>query len=182
MIMLPAMLASWGFGLWLAAISGAWTQGWLHAKLALVLVLSGLHGFFAKEARRLAQGGEARAPRFYRIINEVPAAHPRFDRLSRGAEAILSGGAGLAARAISPGTWTSKAPLELAAKETLLVHCGQNVYIWGARPVLRSWILIDRWSLAAPGRISLEAPEAPLRPIFPDSRFASLVPDEASKV
>jgi putative membrane protein len=72
-IMLPAMLASWGFGLWLAALSGAWTQGWLHAKFALVLVLSGLHGFFAKEARRLAQEGKARAPRFYRIINEVPA-------------------------------------------------------------------------------------------------------------
>jgi putative membrane protein len=72
-IMLPAMLASWGFGLWLAAISGAWTQGWLHAKLALVLALSGLHGFLVREARGLSQGGEARSPRFYRIINEVPA-------------------------------------------------------------------------------------------------------------
>jgi protoporphyrinogen IX oxidase len=72
-IMLPAMLASWGFGLWLAVMSDAWTQGWLHAKLALVLVLSGLHGFLAREARTLAQGGKARGPRFYRIINEVPA-------------------------------------------------------------------------------------------------------------
>jgi protoporphyrinogen IX oxidase len=71
-IMLPAMLASWGFGLWLAVLSGAWAQGWLHAKLALVVVLSGLHGFFAKEARTLARAGEARTPRFYRIINEVP--------------------------------------------------------------------------------------------------------------
>jgi uncharacterized membrane protein len=25
-------------------MSGAWTQGWLHAKLVLVLVLSGLYG------------------------------------------------------------------------------------------------------------------------------------------
>jgi hypothetical protein len=33
-----------GFGLWLAVMSGAWTQGWLHAKLVLVLVLSGLYG------------------------------------------------------------------------------------------------------------------------------------------
>ncbi|MBV9114735.1 MAG: protoporphyrinogen oxidase HemJ [Hyphomicrobiales bacterium] len=72
-IMLPAMLASWGFGLWLATLGAAWAQGWLHAKLALVLVLSGLHGFFAKEARRLAEAGEPRATRFYRIINEVPA-------------------------------------------------------------------------------------------------------------
>jgi len=73
-IMLPAMLASWIFGLTLAVLSGAWTQGWLHAKLAFVLVLSGLHGFFAKEARRLAQGGEPRSSRFYRIVNEVPTA------------------------------------------------------------------------------------------------------------
>jgi protoporphyrinogen IX oxidase len=71
-IMLPAMLASWGFGLWLAGLGGAWTQGWLHAKIVLVLALSGLHGFLAKEARRLAQGGEARTTRFYRIINEAP--------------------------------------------------------------------------------------------------------------
>jgi protoporphyrinogen IX oxidase len=71
-IMLPAMLASWIFGLWLAVLSGAWAQGWLHTKLALVLVLSGLHGFLAKEARNLAQGREPRSSRFYRIINEVP--------------------------------------------------------------------------------------------------------------
>ena len=43
--MLPAMLASWVFGVWLAVESGAWMQGWLNAKLALVLVLSGLTGF-----------------------------------------------------------------------------------------------------------------------------------------
>ncbi|MFI5010813.1 MAG: protoporphyrinogen oxidase HemJ [Hyphomicrobiales bacterium] len=71
-IMLPAMLASWAFGLWIATLLGAWTQSWLHAKLALVVVLSGVHGFLAREARRLAQGGKARAPRFYRIVNEVP--------------------------------------------------------------------------------------------------------------
>jgi putative membrane protein len=71
-IMLPAMLASWGFGVWLATLLEAWAQGWLHAKIALVLALSGLHGFLAGEARRLAQGGQPRASRFYRIINEVP--------------------------------------------------------------------------------------------------------------
>jgi putative membrane protein len=71
-IMLPAMLATWGFGIWVATLAGVWSQGWLHVKLTLVLVLSGLHGFLAGEARRLAQGGTARATRFYRIINEVP--------------------------------------------------------------------------------------------------------------
>jgi putative membrane protein len=71
-IMLPAMLASWVFGLWLAASLGAWSQGWLHAKLTLVVLLSGLHGFLSAEARRLAKGGAARSARFYRVINEVP--------------------------------------------------------------------------------------------------------------
>src|SRR5437899_2131013 len=44
-IMLPAMIGSWLFGIWLAVELGAWSQGWLQAKLALVLALSGLHGF-----------------------------------------------------------------------------------------------------------------------------------------
>jgi len=71
-IMLPAMLATWLFGLWLAYLLNAWSQGWLHAKLALVLALSGMHGFLAGEARRLARGEAARRAIFYRIINEIP--------------------------------------------------------------------------------------------------------------
>jgi putative membrane protein len=71
-IMLPAMLASWAFGIWLATLLGAWSQGWLNAKLLLVLVLSGLHGFLSAEARRLAQGSQPRPAKFYRVINEVP--------------------------------------------------------------------------------------------------------------
>jgi putative membrane protein len=71
-IMLPAMLATWLFGAWLATLSGAWAQGWLGAKLAFVLALSGLHGFMAYEARRIASGGTARPTRFYRVLNEVP--------------------------------------------------------------------------------------------------------------
>lgn len=71
-IMLPAMLVSWAFGVWLATLLGAWSQGWLHAKLTLVVLLSGLHGFLSAEARRLAKGGVARSTRFYRVINEVP--------------------------------------------------------------------------------------------------------------
>jgi len=71
-IIVPAMLATWGFGIWLAVLLQAWDQGWLHVKLLLVLILSGLHGFLSREARRLAQGGTPRPAKFYRIINEVP--------------------------------------------------------------------------------------------------------------
>jgi putative membrane protein len=71
-IMLPAMLATWLFGLWLAYLLDAWWQGWLHAKLTLVVALSGLHGYLAREARRLARGEPARPAIFYRLINEIP--------------------------------------------------------------------------------------------------------------
>jgi putative membrane protein len=71
-IMLPAMVATWVFGISLAVLLQAWQDGWLHTKGLLVLILSGLHGFLAREARRLAQGGAPRSTKFYRIINEVP--------------------------------------------------------------------------------------------------------------
>ena len=71
-IMLPAMLATWLFGLWLAYLLDAWWQGWLQAKLSLVVALSGLHGFLASEARRLARNEPARPAIFYRLINEIP--------------------------------------------------------------------------------------------------------------
>src|SRR3954468_920798 len=41
----PAMVLTWILGLYLAW-SGHWfTSGWLHAKLLLVVVMSGVHGF-----------------------------------------------------------------------------------------------------------------------------------------
>src|SRR5215217_3558886 len=42
----PAMLATWAFGLLLIWQGGWWSAGWLHAKLMLVLLLSGVHGLF----------------------------------------------------------------------------------------------------------------------------------------
>src|SRR5438046_8128479 len=40
----PAMIASWALGIWLAWRGGLYAAGWLHGKVALVLVLSALHG------------------------------------------------------------------------------------------------------------------------------------------
>ena len=42
-IMNPAMIASFVFGIWLIWELGeaAWSAGWLHAKIALVLLLAG---------------------------------------------------------------------------------------------------------------------------------------------
>ena len=37
-IMTPAMIASWVFGLWLAALTGAFAESWFQAKLILVFM------------------------------------------------------------------------------------------------------------------------------------------------
>jgi putative membrane protein len=71
-IMTPAMAVSWALGLWLAWSGGWYLSGWFHAKLALVLLLSGLHGFFGRCVRDFAADRNRRTAKFYRIINEVP--------------------------------------------------------------------------------------------------------------
>jgi putative membrane protein len=73
-IMTPAMIASWIFGVWLILEigSGAWTMGWLHAKIALVLLLSGMHGAMAKWRRAFAEDRNQHSQRFFRVMNEVP--------------------------------------------------------------------------------------------------------------
>jgi putative membrane protein len=71
-IMNPAMIATWIFGLTLAVMSGFYTSGWLQAKFVLVLVMSGIHGWLARMVKDFAADRNARAPKFYRIINEVP--------------------------------------------------------------------------------------------------------------
>lgn len=73
-IMTPAMLASWGFGALLLAAGGAWGAGWFVAKLALVAAMTALHGFMGRWRREFAQTRNRRSARFYRIVNEVPAA------------------------------------------------------------------------------------------------------------
>jgi len=68
----PAMIATWALGLWLAWDAAWFVAGWLHAKLALVLVLSALHGFFVRCVRDFAADHNHFSQKFYRIINEVP--------------------------------------------------------------------------------------------------------------
>ena len=69
----PAIVVVWVLGLTLATLGQHWQAGWLHAKLLLVLALSGYHGWAVGYARKLARG-EMRLPdRTLRMLNEVPA-------------------------------------------------------------------------------------------------------------
>jgi putative membrane protein len=68
----PAMVLTWVLGLWLAWQGGVFTAGWLHAKLALVLAMSGVHGFFSVSVRRFAADANTTSQRAWRLWNEVP--------------------------------------------------------------------------------------------------------------
>ena len=72
-ILIPSIGAVWVFGLLLAWVGDFWSDGWLHAKLLIVLALSGFQGWAVAYSKRLAKG-EARLPtRRLRMINELPA-------------------------------------------------------------------------------------------------------------
>ena len=68
----PAMGATWILGLVLAWQGGWFASGWLHAKLALVIAMSGLHGVLSRRLREFAADSNTRPARYYRILNEVP--------------------------------------------------------------------------------------------------------------
>lgn len=73
-IMTPGMIVAWILGLCLMARTGFLdgAGGWLHAKLFLVVILSGYHGFLAATRKKFLTGSLPRPSRFYRMINEVP--------------------------------------------------------------------------------------------------------------
>lgn len=71
-IITPAMMLVWLFGLSLAWITGAWQQGWFVAKFLLVLALSGYHGWMVGYGRKLARGERPVSGRALRMMNEIP--------------------------------------------------------------------------------------------------------------
>jgi len=71
-ILLPSIIAVWAFGVALATATHAWSEGWLSAKLVLVLVLSAYHGWLSAYGKKLARGERPMATRTLRMLNEVP--------------------------------------------------------------------------------------------------------------
>jgi len=79
-ISLIAMIGTWLFGIATLLSAEAayartvfWGMGWLHAKLALVVLLSGYQGWLKVNLRKFATGQNTRSARFWRFMNEVPA-------------------------------------------------------------------------------------------------------------
>ena len=73
-IMNPAMIASWVFGLLMVAAPGMidWGSVWPWVKAAAVIAMSGMHGWLASHRKKIASGDGALPGRSYRIANEVP--------------------------------------------------------------------------------------------------------------
>ena len=74
LIMTPAMLATFGFGIILALTPGLvdWHAGWFYVKIVAVLGLGGVHGAMNKWRRGFLNDRNLKPQRFFRIANEVP--------------------------------------------------------------------------------------------------------------
>lgn len=72
-ILNPSLVIVWILGLWMLYLNPAMlSQGWMHTKLALVLGISGLHGYFITLGKRVdAVTGTVQA-KTLRMLNEVP--------------------------------------------------------------------------------------------------------------
>lgn len=70
-IMNPAMILTFVFGVWLAMTAEAFRDGWFHVKFALVLGMAGLHGYFAVTRVKFHHDERPKSPKFYKVINEA---------------------------------------------------------------------------------------------------------------
>jgi len=71
LLAIPALV----FGLWLWAVYaklGMISGGWMHAKLALVILLIGYHHACGRLLRKFEQGRNSRSHVWYRWFNEAP--------------------------------------------------------------------------------------------------------------
>lgn len=72
-ILTPSIILVWLLGIGMIALNpDLLSQGWLHAKILLVLVLSGFHGWFISMGRKIDEGASAVQAKRLRMLNEVP--------------------------------------------------------------------------------------------------------------
>ncbi|PQA88202.1 protoporphyrinogen oxidase HemJ [Hyphococcus luteus] len=69
----PSMIFVWVLGiLMLIANPAILSQGWFHVKLALVVAISAIHGYYASSRRKFEKGERPRTEKFWRMMNEAP--------------------------------------------------------------------------------------------------------------
>ena len=70
-IMNPAMILTFVFGILMLTVLPM-NQGWIHAKLFLVFILAGFHGYLAVTRKNFINNKNIKTAKFYKIINEIP--------------------------------------------------------------------------------------------------------------
>ena len=73
-IMTPAMIVTWLLGIYLVLHGQFLAATWFHIKIALVLLMTIMHGLFSHWARDFTHDRNPRSAKFYRIANEIPTA------------------------------------------------------------------------------------------------------------
>ncbi len=71
-ILTPSMLIVWVLGLVMAYAFGYFSEGWMHAKLTLVLILTGYHGWLVGQTKKMARGQRPLSEKTLRFAGEVP--------------------------------------------------------------------------------------------------------------
>jgi putative membrane protein len=71
-IITPAMILVWVFGLMMMWTIQAWTMHWFQLKFLIVLLLSGYHGWMVAYGKKLARGERPVDGKALRLMNELP--------------------------------------------------------------------------------------------------------------
>lgn len=71
-IMMPAMVLTVGLGTVLLLNIDNWIQGWLHAKLGLIVFLLVFHFLCARWKNDFARDANTHSERYFRFANEIP--------------------------------------------------------------------------------------------------------------
>ena len=72
-ILNPSILIVWVLGLTMIALNQSLlTMGWMHTKLLLVVILSGVHGYFISMGKKIDRGELAPTSKTLKMRNELP--------------------------------------------------------------------------------------------------------------
>ena len=71
-ILTPSLIIVWVLGLTQAWAMGYFTEGWLHIKITLVLLLTGYHGWLVAKTKKMARGERPLTESRLRMIGEIP--------------------------------------------------------------------------------------------------------------
>ncbi len=71
-ILTPSLILVWVLGLTQAFAMEMFSQGWLHIKLTLVLLLTGYHGWLVGQTKKMARGERPMSEKALRLAGEIP--------------------------------------------------------------------------------------------------------------